>query len=361
MFDLTPTPAQTEALAAVRGLREEIRESARGSNESGQILDELRRRIAAAGQATPEAIADGSSVLVDPVGLVLIAEEIAIADAGTAFAVIGSVLADIVAAGNGPLDDAAPMSLAFYEGFGRGPSELRTTVAADGDTLRLTGRKESVVYGASAKTFLVVAREGDGLGLFRVAASAGGVSVERDDLEVGALALGAARTALVRFDGAEAERVSAAGDPLVLQRALAAARLLLPAISVGVGQAAVDSAAEWVSGRSVRGAGLAVNQGVTFPLVDADIAVSRARLLVWDIASQLATITDGATVERKTGRAVAIGCEAGSAAARVACNTMGWRGLSQRYAAEMRYRDTSLLTAIDFDPLQHTNPVLQAV
>ena len=357
MFDLTPTPVQSAAVAAVRSIREEVQESAEAINDSGEIPDQLWSRVADAAQASPSAIADGSSVLLDPVGLTLVAEEIAVGDAGLAFAIIGSALGNIAVADSGAVEDGAV--LALYEGFGREPSEYRTVARQDTGGLHVSGRKESVIHAATAKSFLVVASVAEGLGIFRVDASAPTATIERDDLKIGTLALGAARTALVGFDSVEAERITVPADRLL--RAVAAARLLLPAISIGAGQAAVDTAAQWVAGRSVRDAPLAVNQGVTFPLVDADIALSRGRLLLWDVASQISACGDLAKLEHRTSRAVAVGCAAGSTAARVASNTMGWRGLSQRFPAEQRYRDTSLLAAIDFDPLQHTIPVLEAV
>jgi len=360
MFDLTPTPAQSVAVAEVRVLRNDIRDRARELNDAGRVPEQLWRAVAKAAQATPAAINERSSVLLDPVGLVLVAEELAVADAGLALAILGSALTDLIVttADGSPLP--GPAALALYEGFGRNPSEFKAEAHNESGVVRLTARKQTVVRAVEAERFLVVARDVGGLGLFRVDAADPDVTIERDDVEVGTLALGAARTAEVSFHDVAALRVPG-GDAETVARAVAAARLLIPAIAVGCGQAAVDGAAQWVSGRSVRGAPLAANQGVTFPLVDADIALSRARLRLWDTASRIAAQDDSAALERLVSRAAAVGCSAGSSASRVACNVMGWRGLSQRFPAEMSYRDTSLLAAIDFDPLLNGLPVLEAV
>lgn len=362
MFDLAPTDAQRDAVDALRALRGPIREAAREADAAGAIGRELRAGILSAARATPAELAGDRALIADPVALVLIAEELGGSDAGIAMAVLARAMADglVAAAGGAPGSEAA--SLALYEGFGRSPSEFRSQVTSDGAVLSLSGCKDTVVGARAAESLIVCARGEDGhLGLFRGPSSGPGVEIERDDAEAGTLALGAAATARVRFDGARVERMNLGSEGATAARAVAMARLVVPAIAIGVGQAAVDTTAEWVSGRRVRGAALGANQGVTFPLVDADIAVSRARLLLWDVATELADRADATEIEHRVSRAVAIGCTAGSVAARVACNTMGWRGLSQRFDAEMRYRDTSVLSAIDFDPLQHGVPVLEAV
>ncbi|MGK2926666.1 MAG: acyl-CoA dehydrogenase family protein [Lysobacterales bacterium] len=62
---------------------------------------------------------------------------------------------------------------------GHNPEQEATTAAATADGFRLNGRKTAVIDGQAADTFLVSAATGDGLSLFLVPASAGGLTVER--------------------------------------------------------------------------------------------------------------------------------------------------------------------------------------
>ncbi|MEV0755534.1 acyl-CoA dehydrogenase [Streptosporangium sp. NPDC050280] len=371
MFDLSPTAAQQSAVEELRSFRPQIREMAREVNRTGRLPADLRTDLSRAAGATPEAITDGSSVLLDPVGLVLVAEELAIADAGTALEIIGAAQAQLLAAALG--DSAAverigalrafgDVALGLYEGYGRAPSEYRLRAERQGDQWSLSGRKDPVSHGADASAVLLAGRtDDDASAAFLVEAA--GVQVERDDRKEGKLALGLVASAAVRVDGVPVPataRIGASAEEFTVLRAFNTQRLLVPAVSVGLGQAAVDTTAEWVSGRKVRGAALGRNQGVMFPLVDAGIALSRARLQIWDLASRLAEFDTGAVLERRVGRAVAAACAAGTQAARIACNTMGWRGLSQQFLAEARYRDAGVLSAVDFDVLHHNVPVIEA-
>jgi alkylation response protein AidB-like acyl-CoA dehydrogenase len=370
MFDLTPTAEQQRVLEALNGLVEEVRDIARAANTSREHNEELLRRIESAAGVGPDAIATGNTVLTDPVGFVLVGEALGYADAGTAFDVLGRAQAQLLAHALGAdafADRIADVrttrqaALALHEGYGRSPSQHRSQVRRSGDEWLITGRKDPVVAGGRADALLVLGHADSASAIALLTGATHRTMVERDDAREGTVALGLARTCTIELDTVVAEDdVSVDIEPNCYARAVAAQRLLIPAIAIGVAQAAVDSTAEWVNTRSVRGSALANNQGVSFPLVDGEIFTSRARLMLWDFASSLKFLEDVAEIERRTARVIANCCAAGTKAARIACNVMGWRGLSHQYLAEMRYRDAAALSAIDFDVLQNPVPAVEA-
>jgi alkylation response protein AidB-like acyl-CoA dehydrogenase len=370
MFDLTPTAEQQRVVQALDGLTEEIRDAARSANTSREHDKDLLRRIDSAAGVGPDGIATGSTVLTDPVGFVLVGEALGYADAGTAFDVLGRAQAQLLAHAMGAAAFAdriagvrttGPVALALHEGYGRSPSQHRCQLRRSGDEWLLTGRKDPVVAGGQAEALLVLGHAESASAITLLTGASKRTLVERDDTKDGVLALGLARTCAIELDTVVAEDdVSVDIDPSRYARAVAAQRLLIPAIAIGVAQAAVDSTAAWVNTRSVRGSALGRNQGVSFPLVDGEIFTSRARLMLWDFASSLKFLEDVAEIERRTARVIANCCAAGTKAARIACNLMGWRGLSHQYLAEMRYRDAAALSAIDFDVLQNPVPAVEA-
>ncbi len=141
------------------------------------------------------------------------------------------------------VDGTEILTLAVDEGPRHAPSAFATVAQADGDGLRITGRKAQVLEGMSATTFIVAANGPSGVGLFLVPADAAGVS----------------RTALHTVDSRgyahvdlENVRVGAdayIGDASVLEAVLDRARAGLGAEMLGVASQAFDMTLDYLKTR----------------------------------------------------------------------------------------------------------------
>ena len=121
--------------------------------------------------------------------------------------------------------------LAHYEAEGRGDARhVETRAEAHGNGFRLTGAKALVAGGAQAGSFLVSARDGDGISLFLLPADAAGLIVKRYRT------LDNHRVADLDLDGVEVD-----GDALLGARGTA-----MPAIENALDHGAVAVCAEAV-------------------------------------------------------------------------------------------------------------------
>jgi alkylation response protein AidB-like acyl-CoA dehydrogenase len=142
----------------------------------------------------------------------------------------------------GIVDGTLTATLALTEEQGGAALEsVGATATAQESGWALSGTKMFVVDGASADLVLVVARTGDGLGLFAVEADAAGVTRTRLDALDPTRRLGR-----IELDEAPATRVGPAGDATeFLQRVLDLAVVSLAHEQVGGASACLESAVEY--------------------------------------------------------------------------------------------------------------------
>jgi hypothetical protein len=306
----------------------------------------------------------------DPMTAMLIAEEVGFGDPGLAYQLVcraraAAMIADL---GTGEqrsawlprlaADPGCLASVGYFEGFGRSPLELRTSARRVGDGWRLSGTKIGVVLPAGGGPLVLVAREeqtGEPVA-FVLTREFG---VRRDDAAVGKLGLDAAATGdieLTEVPVPESARLAGTGASVLA--AVAALRLEVTAVLLGTARAALAYAAEYANGREAFGQPIAGYQGVAFPLVDVDIELDAARLLVWRASAEVADVAEVAQAAefgraaRLVAEAVARGQRVALDATRVGINTLGGHGFIQDHPVEQWYRAAAVLAALDFDPLE---------
>jgi alkylation response protein AidB-like acyl-CoA dehydrogenase len=349
MFDLTLSSAQEALIAEVGTHLTELRALAAASELARKPCSEIVDRILNGKYALP-----GEDGAVEPLSALLAAQEYGYADPGIAVVIAGAWQAQLLSggrAGDAPAQLTSPL---LFEGFGRSPSEFRTTAARTTGGWTLTGRKEAVLHPGAAAGSVVVARDDDGqLGVFRVDGVPAGYVVDRDDAGEGKLGLRSAHTGAVRLDHVvvpDDARLDA-GEPLALHRTVALARLLHAAIALGSARASVDYASGWATQRTAFGKVIASYQGVAFVLADLSTAIEAARLLLWDTVTGLPRLTDVESIEEAVARSVARAAAMATDAGRQGVNLLGVHGIITDHPVERWYRAAAALSTIDFDPL----------
>jgi alkylation response protein AidB-like acyl-CoA dehydrogenase len=161
-------------------------------------------------------------------------------------------------------------------------NDLKTTATADGDDFIINGKKTFVPYAADAEMMIVYASvDGKSYG-FIVPADAEGLSVgEQNKL----MSLNALPMYDVSFENL---RVSAEnrleGD---FGAVMAASRVALAAMAVGVARASLDYAKEYAKEREVFGVKVAQKQSIAFMMAEMAMEIEAVRMLTWEAAWKL--------------------------------------------------------------------------
>jgi alkylation response protein AidB-like acyl-CoA dehydrogenase len=185
------------------------------------------------------------------------------------------------------------------------PSALETTLTRRGDTLRLDGEKRYVLQGVTADAFLVAARDGAGVSVVLVPASAAGVTVEASST------LGKDRQSTVRLHGVSLPAAASCRAPGAawgtlerLRRTLAA---LLCADLIGGADAVLDMTVRYVGEREQFGARLgtfqAVQQMVAVMAIELEGARHVTRQALWRLANDRPADREVAIAKAWTARA----------------------------------------------------------
>jgi hypothetical protein len=313
---------------------------------------------------------------------VLIAEEVGFADPGIGYDLVSRYRAasmiDTLASPEQrdtylrPLvAEAVPgAGVAYFEGFGRSPRELRTMARRTGEGWELTGRKIGVTRPGELQVVVAAVAGSGELLAFVVEPGTAGVTVARDDREVGKLGADAVMTANVEFDrarlpgsallaggGDQAGGDSTAGD-LAVHRAVAALRIGLAAVLLGTARAELAYAADYANTRVAFGQPIAQYQGVAFPLVEVDMEIDTSRLLVWKAAADIGALTDVPTIVDRTADVVSRCHRTVLEAGRHGINTLGGHGFISDHPTEQWHRGSATLAGLDFDPLESDCVVL---
>ena len=362
MLDLTQSDEFLALRSAVRTLTaDRVSGAVPHPDACAAVPDEALRALAGMGLLTPREVEDGGQGIPDHLGWTAIAEELGRGDAGTALDVVVGAYAAILVSRCGTQAQrralapagAAPVrgTVLYFEGFGRSPLELKTTVTDEGGPV-LTGRKVAVVRAGSSGFGVAVGRDGDEVrAVYLPHAALASLSTVRDDTASGKIGARAAATSVVDLADLRGGEPLDGGAPIDLHRCLAGMRLAVASILLGTADAAIGYAARYASEREAFGRPIAACQGVAFPLVDAEIGVEAARLAVQDLAADGDRIDDPVLLAERTAVAVAAVTQAAAVATATAVNVLGGHGYLTDHPVERWYRDAAALAAIDFDPL----------
>jgi cyclohexanecarboxyl-CoA dehydrogenase len=199
----------------------------------------------------------------------------------------------------------------------------------------IRGEKSSVSFAESQAAF-VLARTEDGPALFFVPLDAAGVTVAPFD-DMGMRSVG---RAVVTFDDVEVAADALLGEPgsglRSMLGSLAASKVLVCCVCLGVARAALAEAVGWARERVTFGAPLSTRQGIAFPLADAATRLEAARLLahkaLWK-ADQGLDFRSEAAMAKSWIPALA------SDVCRDAILTIGHVAYSREHPAQVRLRD----------------------
>lgn len=257
-------------------------------------------------------------------------------------------------------DAALGAGVAYFEGFGRSPRELRTVARRTTDGWELTGRKIGVTRANDLQVIVTADAESGVLLAFVVEPGTAGVTVTRDDREVGKFGADAVATANVELNAVtlpESARL-AGGDDLAVHRAVAALRIGLAAVLLGTARAELAYAADYANTRVAFGQPIAQYQGVAFPLVEIGMEIDTSRLLVWKAAADIETLTDVPTIVDRAADVMSRCQRTALEAGRHGINTLGGHGFIQDHPMEQWHRGSATLAGLDFDPLESDCVVL---
>jgi cyclohexanecarboxyl-CoA dehydrogenase len=270
----------------------------RAREKAGRIDRDLRREIGAAGLIAPEIPVEYGGRGLDRVTSGVITEEIGRGDINVAYLqVVGSLVGQILA-GNARPDVArqwVPKICSGEEIVGIGLTEPhagsdagmpRLTARRDGDDWVLDGVK-SLSFGNDAAAVVVFARTGPSekrgkdISAFVVPLDLPGVTREPySDMGTTAVGRGAAHFDGVRIPADHLLGEEGRGFTQVMQ-GFDFSRALIGLQCIGCAQQTVDETWDYVGTRKAFDQPLSRNQGVSFPLAEAETLLTAARLLCY--------------------------------------------------------------------------------
>jgi cyclohexanecarboxyl-CoA dehydrogenase len=297
-MDFALTPTQVEYRDRARAAAEKLAPDYQARERAGRIDPELRREIGAAGLIAPEIPVDLGGRGTDRLTSGLIAEEIARGDINVAYLqVVGSLVGQIIAANAAPQVAAhwVPKICSGEEIVGIGLTEPhagsdagmpRLQAVRDGDDWVLNGSK-SLSFGRDAAATVVFARSGPSenrgkdISAFLVPLNLPGVTREpAPDMGTKAVGRGLAHLRDVRIPADHLLGEQGRGFTQVMH-GFDFSRALIGLQCLGCAQQTVDETWQYVSRREAFDRPLSTNQGVAFPLAEAETQLAAARLLCY--------------------------------------------------------------------------------
>lgn len=296
-FELTGTQREyrdrARAIAA-----EQLAPGYRDRERCGRIAPELRREIGRLGLIAPELPAGLGGRGMDRLTAGVVTEEIGRGDINVAYLNVVGSLAGQILAGNASAElarDWVPRICRGEEIVGIGLTEPqagsdagmpRLTARRDGDDWVLDGMK-SLSFARDAAAVVVFARTGPSqargkdISAFLVPLDALGVTREPyTDMGTTAVGRGAAHLDGVRVPGNHLLGAEGRGFTQVMQ-GFDFSRALIGLQCLGAAQQTVDETWRYVAERTAFDRPLSTNQGVAFPLAEAETLLSAARLLCY--------------------------------------------------------------------------------
>ncbi|MGD8561407.1 MAG: acyl-CoA dehydrogenase family protein, partial [Desulfarculaceae bacterium] len=174
---------------------------------------------------------------------------------------------------------------------GSDPASQRTRAAEDGDHWVLNGTKQFITTGKNAGLIIVTAvtdssKRHRGISAFLVPQGTPGLIIAREEEKLG---LKASDTAQLVFEDCRIPRENLLGKPgegfKVAMSALDCGRIGIAAQSVGVAQACLDEAIQYMHDREQFGRVISDFQGLRFQVADMATEIEAARLLCLNAAS----------------------------------------------------------------------------
>jgi len=173
---------------------------------------------------------------------------------------------------------------------GSDASGTRTTAVRDGDSWVLNGSKTFITNGGIADVAVVMAvtdksQGKKGISAFIVERGTPGFRSGKKEDKLG---VRSSDTSELVLEGCRVPAANLLGEPgmgfIDTLRILDRGRISIGAFSVGIAQAALETATAYAAGRSQFGRPIAEFQAIQFKIADMSLKVEAARLLVWKAA-----------------------------------------------------------------------------
>jgi alkylation response protein AidB-like acyl-CoA dehydrogenase len=365
-----------EARAVVGPLREfldtEVRPGASERDAAGTFPHALVARLAHLGLFGLQVPERYGGAALDTVTTVRVIEELAAADGSLCLTVASHnslCVGHLLLAGNDAQHGRYLPPLASGErlgawaltesGAGSDAAALRTRAVASDDGFVLSGEKSFITQGSVGGTIVVIARSDppdgtgpDGVSAFVLDAPTPGLSHGRPERKLG---LRSCDTVSLSLDGAQAardrllgRRGGAFGDVMTV---LAAGRIGIAAMAVGLMRAALDLAAGYATERRAFGRPIGQHQAVGFKLAAMATDLEAARLLTLRAASLRDAGRDFAAA---AARAKLFAATRAVEACDEAIQVLGGYGYIEDYDASRLWRDARLTRIGEgTDEIQH--------
>ena len=177
------------------------------------------------------------------------------------------------------------------------PLDLKTTAKVDGDSYVLDGEKAFVPFAKSAEAMIVYANLGGNTQGFIVPKGVAGLSVGEEAEKL--MSLNALPTYRVNLDSVIVPKANRLGGEAGhdFQPILAAMRVALAALAVGVSKAAFEYSRDYAKEREVFGVKVAQKQAIAFMLAEMATEIEAIRMLTWEAAWKLDTGKEDAFTE----------------------------------------------------------------
>jgi len=177
------------------------------------------------------------------------------------------------------------------------PLELKTTAKADGDSYVLDGEKAFVPFAKDAEAMIVYANLDGNTQGFIVPKGVAGLSVGEEAEKL--MSLKALPTYRVKLEGVKVPKSNRLGgeNGHDFQPVLAAMRITLAALAVGVSRAAFEYSRDYAKEREVFGVKVAQKQAIAFMLAEMATEIEAIRMLTWEAAWKLDTGVEDAFTE----------------------------------------------------------------
>lgn len=191
--------------------------------------------------------------------------------------------------------DWQPYSAALIEyAFDFDPLDLKATAEAKGTEYVLNGEKAFVPYAKDAPALLVYASLGGATQAFIVPNDAAGLTVQEEREKL--MSLNALPLHRVRLEGVKVPAGNRLGGKAGhdFQPVLAAMRVALASMAVGVARAAFEYSRDYAKEREVFGVKVAQKQAIAFMLAEMATEIEATRMLTWQAAWKLDTGKEGA-------------------------------------------------------------------
>jgi cyclohexanecarboxyl-CoA dehydrogenase len=297
--DFEVTDIQREYRDRARRIaRERLLPGYQERERTARISPELRREIGGLGLIAPEIPVELGGRGLTRLASGLITEEIGRGDINVAYLqVVGSLVGQILAGNAQPevAKEWVPRICSGEDIVGIGLTEPqagsdagmpRLTAVRDGGDWVLNGAK-SLSFGADAAAVVVFARTGPSdkrgkdISAFLVPLDLPGVTREPvPDMGTKAVGRGLAHMSDVRIPGDHLLGAEGRGFTQVMQ-GFDFSRALIGLQTIGCAQQTVDETWDYVSKRDAFDRPISTNQGVAFPLAEADTQLAAARLLCY--------------------------------------------------------------------------------